>query len=369
MKYLVLLIVIISSLLSCVEKEHSEFILVENFTVSQENHPKWTDLFTENLNVISLETTTSSLIGSIDKIKKFKGDYYICSSDGRYIHRFNSEGKFISSLDKQGQGPEEYQKIEDFDVYEIDGAIEVWIGNSYNLKVYDAMDFSYKHQLSFPFVIHKFKRIDNSRILFVTGISDHILTLADEKGEVISEYLEKEVPFLMFRPIQFISYKSYTIFQLGISNSFVAFDSNTNTYKRGHFTDKKELLTDKQLLQFYENSGMDFLRKANEFFYISSVVTYNDMIWIHTRNNGKNYLTKYRNGNMISTGFSYGSIISTISMGESDDSILLYADTEQIADRKEEIFDKYRNTTDAASDDNPYIVEFFSEKQKLIIIY
>lgn len=148
MKYIILLIIIIGSLLSCVEKEHSEFILVENFTVPQENHPEWTDLFTENLNVISLETITSSLIGSIDKIKKFKGDYYICSSDGRYIHRFNSEGKFISSLDKQGQGPKEYQRIEDFDVYEIDGAIEVWICNNHNLKVYDAMDFSKKQEIS-----------------------------------------------------------------------------------------------------------------------------------------------------------------------------------------------------------------------------
>ncbi|WP_313382190.1 6-bladed beta-propeller [Proteiniphilum saccharofermentans] len=359
MKYIILLIIIIGSLLSCAEKEHSEFILVENFTVPQENHPEWTDLFTENLNVISLETITSSLIGSIDKIRKFKGDYYICSSDGRYIHRFNSEGKFISSLDKQGQGPEEYQRIEDFDVYEIDGAIEVWICNNHNLKVYDAMDFSYKHQISFPFVIHKFKRIDNSRILLVTAINDYILTLTDENGEIISEYLEKEVPFLMFRPVQFISYKSFNIFQLGISNSFVAFDSNTNTYKRGYFTDRKDLLTDKQLLHSYEISGMDFLRKANELFYISNIITYNDMIWIHTRNNGKNYLTKYSNGNMISTQFSYGSIISTISIGESDDSILLYANTEQIADCKDEIFDKYRIKTDSIPDDNPYIIEFF----------
>lgn len=150
-----------------------------------------------------------------------------------------------------------------------------------------------------------------------------------------------------------------TNFQLGISNSFVAFDSNINTYKRGYFTDKKELLTDKQLLDFYENSGMDFLRKANELFYISSVVTYNDTIWIHTRSYGKNYLTKYYNGNMISTGFSYGSIISTFFSGESDDSILLYANAEQISECKDVIFDKYRNKINYPSDDNPYIIEFF----------
>lgn len=359
MKYIILLAIIIGLTLSCVEKGHDDFVLVENFAIPQENYPEWKDLFTENLNVISLETTTSSLIGSIDKIKKFKGDFYVCSSEGRYIHRFNSEGKFISYLDKQGLGPEEYQKIEDFDVYEKDGAIEVWVCNNHHLKVYDAMDFSFMRQLSFSFLIHKFKRISNSSILLLTATNDHVLTLTDENGKTISKYLEKEVPFLMFRPVQFITCKSINLFQLGISNSFVAIDSDTNTYKNGYFTDRKDLLTDKQLLQSYEISGMDFLRKANELFYISNIAIHDNMIWIHTRNKGKNYLTKYRNGNMISTQFSYGSIISTFSFGESDDSILLFADSEQIAGCNDEIFDKYGIKADSILDGNPYILEFF----------
>lgn len=251
MKRYIRLSIIFLGLLSCTAKDSTQFVLLENFSFPRESDPILSELFTGNHKITALETTKFSLLGPIDKIKKFMGDYYICSSNGRSIHRFNNEGKFISSLEKQGQGPEEYHRIEDFDICEDNGSVEVWISDNRNLKVYDTTDFTYKYQISFPFIIHKFKRIDSSRILLVTGLNDYILTLTDMNGKVISEYLEKEIPFLMFRPVQFTACQSYSIFQLGISNSFVAFDSQTNTFKKGYFANKKELLTEKQLLDFF----------------------------------------------------------------------------------------------------------------------
>lgn len=97
-------------------------------------------------------------------------------------------------MNRQGQGPEEYPRIEDFDVCEADGKTEVWISDNKSLKVYDATDFSFKRKISYPFVIHKFKKMENSHVLLVTGQNENILTLVDKEGEIIAEYLKKKYP-------------------------------------------------------------------------------------------------------------------------------------------------------------------------------
>ena len=55
-------------------------------------------------------------------------------------------------------------------------------------------------EISYPFVIHKFKKMENSHVLLVTGQNENILTLVDKEGEIIAEYLKKEIPYIMFRP-------------------------------------------------------------------------------------------------------------------------------------------------------------------------
>ena len=350
---------VLSIIASCSNNEDSNNVLLEGLTAPQENHPQWSTLFTENLVVTPLETSDESLIGRIDKIVKFKGDYYICSSSGRHIHHFNSNGKFISSLKRQGAGPEEYHRIEDFDVYEVNGKIEVWLSDNQSLKIYDASDFSFKYKIPYTFMIHKFKRIDKSRILLVTGMNEHILTLSDEHGNKISEYLEKEIPFLMFRPIQFISFESSYLFQLGVANAYIAYNPDTNSFQEGVFSKEKKFLPEKELLLLFKKHGTDFIGKANERIYINNLITSNGNVWILSNNNKIGYLTKYKRGEMLSTEINYGSIISSISMGDSDESLLLYATPDQILECEDELLDKYKNKTTFNSEDNPYVLEFF----------
>lgn len=358
-KQIYLLTITLIIFASCVNSEVNSNILLDGLTVPKENHPQWSTLFTENLVVTPLETTDESLIGRIDKIVRFKGNYYICSSNGRHIHHFNSDGEFISSLNKLGAGPEEYLRIEDFDVCEVNGEIEVWISDNVSLKIYDASDFSFKHKIPYPFMIHKFKRIDDSRILLVTGNSEHILTVSDDEGNIVSEYLEKEIPFIMFRANQFIAYKSSYLFQLGVANAYVAYNPDTNDFEKGVFAKGKNFITDKELLDLFEANGIDYLGKINDGIYINNMIMNNEILWISINNNKKRYLTKYSKGEMVSTEIPRNSILSSFSTGISDESLLLYASSEQILACKDELLDKYRNKITSNIDDNPYILEFY----------
>lgn len=353
------IIVFVCTLISCTGDKQACPVLMENFALPREMNPEYTALFTERYEITPLETTPECLVGAIDKIRKFRGHYYICSSGGSSILHFNEQGKFVSSLRKQGQGPEEYLRIEDFDVYDIEGKTEVWVSDNRNLKIYEAADFSFKYKISYPFVIHKFKRMNNSHILLVTGQNDHSLTLTDKEGNVLSEYLKKEFPFLMFRSVQFVACGSDYLFQLGISNAFIAFNPETEAFGKGIFTGDESFLSDAQLLELYDSKGMGFIGEANKGTYINNFRALKDILWINMCHAGKNYLTKVYKDQLVSTEFTFGSFISSFSVGESDDSLLLYVTPDQLAESKSPVLDKAGKEIKCQPEDNPCIVEFF----------
>ena len=213
--------------------------------------------------------------------------------------------------------------------------------------------------ISTSYVIHKFKRLDNSHILLVTGQNENTLTLTDKEGKILSDYLKKEIPFIMFRPVQFIACGSDYLFQLGISNTYVAFNSETETFREGVFTQDQSYLSKEQLLESFKIDGMDFILKANQGSYINNLVSLRDIIWVQTHNNGQNFLTKIQNGQAVSTKFTYGSVLSTISVADSDNSVLLYANPEQLSEYGNDLFDKFGNKINCHAEDNPCIIEFF----------
>lgn len=346
------------SVSSCNQQKH-QVTLLGKFTVPQEDHPEWTDLFTDKYTITPLETTPESLVGEINKIKKFNGHYYI-SSAGKSILCFNEKGKFVTSLNKMGQGPEEYLRIEDFDVYEINGKTEIWISDNKSLKIYDANDCTFLNKISYPFIIHKFKCLDNSHILLVTGQNDHSLTLTDKNGNILSEYLKKEIPYLMFRPVQFVKYGSEYLFQLGISNTYIAFDSKTETFNKGLFSNDEVYLSDIQLLELYNTYEMEFIREANKSSYINNIIPLNETFWIQTCYAGKKYITKIeKDGKTTSTEYSYGTFVSTITVGDSENSLLLYLTPDQLLESEKQYTDRDGNEITCQIDDNPCIVEFF----------
>ncbi|MDR3140120.1 MAG: 6-bladed beta-propeller [Tannerellaceae bacterium] len=356
---------------SCTPEKDGGLTLFGNLALPREMHPSLSSLFTPNYAITPLETTAECLVGRMDKIKKFRGDYYILSN-GRSILRFSNEGKFLASLDRQGPGPEDYHRIEDFDVYQIEDETEIWVSDNRNLKVYDAANGTFKHKIAYPFVIHKFRRLNNAHILLLTGQSDYSLTLTDENGNILSEYLKREIPFLMFRPVQFISHAGGFLYQLGISDSYVSFDPASETFTRGRLSINPSYLSAKRLLDQFDRYGMDFIGEANKGSYISNLSVYRDITWANIRHDAKNYLVKVAPDGVVSTVFSKDSriandlfgidesaFISTVTMCESDNSALLYIEASVVADRESPLMGKDGNPFHCRQDDNPCILEFF----------
>ena len=354
--YLLLLFPVLFA--SCGSEQQDQEILFKNFSI-QEEPLDWNKLFTNHYEITPLETTADCLIGLIYKIKKLNGHYYIAS--GKNIFHFDERGKFVAALDKQGQGPEEYTRIEDFDVYEINGRTEVWVSDNVSLKIYDAADFSFLRKIPFDFTIYKFRRLDNAHILLVTGQSENILTLTDGKGKILAEYQKKEIPYLMFRSVQFIKKDSRYLFQLGIANRYIAFDTQKETFHKGTFVQDDTFLTDKELLELFASHGTDFIGEALKTNFINGLVFLDEIAWIHTSHSRKNYLTKVENGNCISVPFEYGSVLATVLTGDSDNSLLLFMNPDQLSEFGENLQDKFGNPISCAMDDNPYILEFFNE--------
>ena len=104
---------------------------------------------------------------------------------------------------------------------------------------------------------------------------------------------------------------------------------------------------------------MDFILKANQGSYINNLVSLRDIIWVQTHNNGQNFLTKIQNGQAVSTEFTYGPVLSTLSVADSDNSVLLYANPEQLSEYGNDLFDKFGNKINCHAEDNPCIIEFF----------
>ena len=67
------------------------------------------DKLIEEVHIIGLEETDSSLLGNIVNVRQSDGFYYFSQEKALYI--FNEQGKYVNSIHRAGEGPEEYDNI------------------------------------------------------------------------------------------------------------------------------------------------------------------------------------------------------------------------------------------------------------------
>ena len=125
MKQIIFLSILILSY-ACQQKEKNVFLFGNANLVVPNSNIEISALLGDSVKLTPLETQQESFIGRINKIKKFNGDYYVLT-ENKWIHHFDTQGKYISSLEKLGNGPNEYTNIEDFDVYSNHDHPEIWL--------------------------------------------------------------------------------------------------------------------------------------------------------------------------------------------------------------------------------------------------
>ena len=115
----------------------------------------------------------------------------------------------------------------------------------------------------------------------MTGQNEQTLTLVNVDGDIVKTYLDREVPFLTLKSVQFVPINSQSIlFSLGESSSYISFNPKTLGFERGIFSTNSELLSERRLLGLFSRHGQGYLRELRETSHIRTIRKFGKKIWI-----------------------------------------------------------------------------------------
>lgn len=260
MKFISLLI-IIYILSACNEKEKKSNLGDKVIDPTVES-PK-TSMLSQligNYRLIQLETTDECLINRETKVIKHKGKFYI--SSGEEILIFNNDGSYINKLSKRGNGPEDYLRLEDFNIYNINGDDEIWISDVQNIKKYNATNFELKDLFKTEGEnVKRFERIDNDLILTRTS-GEYMFILFNNQGEIIQKYRKKDLANSAYKSIPFIINDGDIFYQIDDTNTGVSYKNGTFIEKEIIHLSSKNILTPQKNQEYYKEYG--YLKQCEE---------------------------------------------------------------------------------------------------------
>lgn len=290
--------------LSCCSKyeEKANYLINENFLKAEIQVIGANELLGGKINYINLDSKGSANIGRINKIIKRNQFYFILSDDNRIL-QFDTCGNYISLLNKVGKGPDEYLRIEDFDVHIIENQLQIWLSNYSEIKIYNYnQNWNLLKTLDLPFIIHKFKRLKNGKLLLMTGQKEKTLTLINKEGETEDEFLEKQIPFLTLKSVQFIEKDNDIIFPLGVANKYVKYNQDEQQFSYGEYLESEKLISQKELLNLYNQKGLDFFRDLKTKTYINNIRFLKNKTIVQFNKSGERYLAVIYHNNKVTCG-------------------------------------------------------------------
>lgn len=298
---------------------------------------KLSELFTNHYRVIPLETNKECLVGRIDKIIKRDSIFYILSNDSK-IQSFDYEGQHLSTFENIGRGPDEYTYIGDFDIYDHNGKKEIWLCDMDCIKIYNEIDMQHVKTIHYPFVINKFKKTTDDHILLMTGQNKTLISLSDLSGNIIDSCLTTKVTNTMLKPMQFIPYKDKLIYQFDFTNGCMIYDQKHSKFQQGFIVaPENNWLSELQYDELFKKHDYDAFKFLKNYTYIKTFRYFKNNMYIVTHEDNKRYLHIISQSKQQTIQFSPNSkiyndifsskndlnFISSINMGDSDDSILI----------------------------------------------
>lgn len=112
---------------------------------------------------IPLETRQGVVVEGIDEIEVGENRIYILDRKQESIFIFDKSGNYINRISKKGRGPDEYNYIVDFGVYENTNGIEIY--DHRRLILYD-MNGKFLSSKSVPFFAGSFVKTENGYVFF-----------------------------------------------------------------------------------------------------------------------------------------------------------------------------------------------------------
>jgi hypothetical protein len=187
MKKLIILFAII--LISCNPKKNE--VNVIDLSASAGSQITNLSEVAEDIDYIPLETNDSAIIGRIMELRVTEESFFISTND--VILRFDKSGKYLSKLDKFGRGPEEYDRLYNFDVSQDNKFLAVRAQKSLVLYNINPKGFTFFRRLAYsqmPDAI-SFTGTDNNLMLMysnTTGTNPYSKILISISGDTLSKY-------------------------------------------------------------------------------------------------------------------------------------------------------------------------------------
>lgn len=188
---------------------------------------KLSDLLTD-YSIIELETNDSCLIGdNRGKYVKKEGIIYVKSFNE--IMEFDESGKFLRKLSRQGNGPEEYGGILDFEIVPGKDGKEIWIGSESGISRYDARTLAFigrKDYEGFPSQI----RYVNDTTFLVVSAGDKWFNAWSPEGKVRQRYFDEDQANSLRKISQFNNTGDRIFYQIEDTNEAVVYDPATDAF-------------------------------------------------------------------------------------------------------------------------------------------
>lgn len=263
--------------ISCKYNNETAYLFPDiNLNNIEKETVKLSEIFNDNYRLIQPEMPAdSSILEGRGKIVKLDGIFYMVSNNCIYV--YDSYGKYISKLGKQGRANNEYSRISDFNIVKNDSDnIEIWISDDNTIYKYNSLDGKFISRIDFDFVICKFK-VNEDRML-ITVRDDKMLALCDLNGNIIQMYLDYDSANSSIKIMQFRIINNEFVYQIGDTNSYLSINCDGTSSINTIFCDDNNLvITEDESRNYYKQYGdIESSRKINELFL--SIYTFGSVI-------------------------------------------------------------------------------------------
>jgi hypothetical protein len=194
------------------------------------------DIFSK-VEIIPLETTNLSLLSQMNFVKviPYEDFIYILDSKQHLIQKFDSCGKYISTINKRGRGPGEYSLLSDFGINRQNRTIELLCPTGtlyrYTLDGADFVDsFSLKDSTKST---HLFERLSDNYYVFFSIFNDKKLIYYSTKDNKIvktdytlPDYILKKST-LKFAMSPFVRFNDTVRFYEGHNGNIYSIDTSS----------------------------------------------------------------------------------------------------------------------------------------------
>lgn len=283
-KKLVVLFAVFIFVSSCDNQKEIGKVLFPSVGVTEEKNEltKLSELF-KGCELVRLETNDSCLVGRNGKVIKKDSIYYVQSFND--VLMFDNKGRYKRKISHMGQANSEYVKLYDFNVVETNGEQEVWVSTHGGIKIYDAINCSFKREIPIEGHVNQFYYVNDNAIIIVTP-DEITFKVCDSKGNVRKTYFEKDLANCGRKIVQFTKLQDCVMYQLDDTNEAVVYDISSDAFSTEVIIPRqKRLLQIEDNQEYYERYGyIEQSQKIEEaFIRISSFRCYNNNIMMVTK--------------------------------------------------------------------------------------